>query len=79
MKFKNIRNKTSISQLESLGFYHDDFVIVLFDDGEVLCGKLSYIKEYSKLFDVVLILDRVYWGTKDMISAIGMVKVEFEA
>ena len=78
MKFKNIKDKTSIKSLECLGFYDGDYVIVFFDGGDVLCGNLNYITGYSTLFDTQLVLERIYWKTVDMSSAVGISKVVFE-
>ena len=78
MNFKKTRGKTSVKDLESLGFCDGDYVMVIFYDGRVLCGNLNYITEYSTLFDVQLVLDHVYWKVEDMSSAIGICKIVFE-
>ena len=78
MNFKRIRRKTSVKDLESLGFCDGDYVMVLFDDGRVLCGNLNYVTEYSTLFDTQLVLEHVYWKVEDMSSAIGICKIVFE-
>lgn len=78
MNFKSIQGKTSIKDLESLGFCDGDYVMVIFCDGRVICGNLNYITEYSTLFDVQLVLEHVYWKVEDMISAIGICKIVFE-
>ena len=36
MKFVKVKGKTTIVELEVLGFRNDDKVMVLFDDGRVL-------------------------------------------
>ena len=78
MKFKNIKDRTSIMSLENFGFYDGDYVIVLFDGGDVLCGNLKYITEYSTLFDTQLVLEHTYWKTVDMSGAVGISKVIFD-
>ena len=78
MNFKSIQGKTSVKNLESLGFCDGDYVIVLFDDGRVLCGNLNYVTEYSTLFDTQLVLEHVYWKVEDMSSALGIYKIVFE-
>ena len=78
MNFKSIQGKTSIKNLESLGFCDGDYVMVIFDDGRVLCGNLNYITEYSTLFDTQLVLEYVYWKVEDMNSAIGICKIVLE-
>ncbi len=78
MNFKSIQGKTSVKDLESLGFCDGDYVMVIFDDGRVLCGNLNYITEYSTLFDTQLVLEHVHWRVEDMSSAIGICKIVFE-
>ena len=78
MKFKSIQGKTSVKNLESLGFSDGDYVMVIFYDGRVLCGNLNYITEYSTLFDVQLVLEHTYWKVEDMSNAVGISKVIFE-
>ena len=78
MNFKSVRGKTSVNDLGSLGFCDGDYVMVIFDDGRVLCGNLNYITEYSTLFDTQLVLEHVYWKVEDMCSAIGICKIVFE-
>ena len=78
MNFKRIQGKTSVKDLESLGFCDGDYVMVIFDDGRVLCGNLNYVTEYSTLFDTQLVLEHVYWKVEDMNSAIGICKIVFE-
>ena len=78
MNFKRIQGKTSVKNLESLGFCGGDYVMVIFDDDIVLCGNLNYVTEHSTLFDTQLVLEHGYWKVKDMSSAIGICKVVFE-
>ena len=78
MNFKRIQGKTSVKNLESLGFCDGDYVMVIFDDGRVLCGNLNYVTEYSTLFDTQLVLEHVYWKVEDMSSALGIYKIVFE-
>ena len=78
MNFKSIQGKTSVKDLESLGFCDGDYVMVIFDDGRVLCGNLNYITEYSTLFETQLVLEHMYWKVEDMSSAIGIYKIVFE-
>ena len=78
MNFKRIQGKTSVKNLESLGFLDGDYVLVLFADGRVLCGNLNYVTEYSTLFDTQLVLEHVYWKVEDMSSAIGICKIVLE-
>ena len=78
MNFKIIQGKTSVKNLESLGFCDGDYVMVIFDDGRVLCGNLNYVTEYSTLFDTQLVLEHVYWKVEDMSSALGIYKIVFE-
>ena len=78
MNFKRIQGKTSVKDLESLGFCDGDYVMVIFDDGRVLCGNLNYVTEYSTLFDTQLVLEHVYWKVEDMSSALGIYKIVFE-
>ena len=78
MNFKSIQGKTSVKNLESLGFCDGDYVMVIFDDGRVLCGNLNYVTEYSTLFDTQLVLEHVYWKVEDMSSALGIYKIVFE-
>ena len=78
MNFKSIQGKTSVKNLESLGFCDGDYVMVIFDDGRVLCGNLNYATEYSTLFDTQLVLEHVYWKVEDMSSALGIYKIVFE-
>ena len=79
MKFVKVKGKTTIVELEVLGFRNDDKVMVLFDDGRVLWGTLNWVTEYSNMFQTQLtcdddILNRVV----DLASAVGMAKVEME-
>ena len=79
MKFVKVKGKTTIVELEVLGFRNDDKVMVLFDDGRVLWGTLNWVTEYSNRFQTQLncdndILNRVV----DLTSAVGMAKVEME-
>ena len=78
MNFKRIQGKTSVKDLESLGFCGGDYVMVIFDGGKVLCGNLNYVTEYSTLFDTQLVLEHVYWKVEDMSSTIGICKIVFE-
>ena len=78
MNFKSIQGKTSVKNLESLGFCDGDYVMVIFDDGRVLCGNLNYVTEYSTLFDTQLVLEHVYWKVEYMSSAIGICKIVLE-
>ena len=78
MNFKSIQGKTSVKDLESLGFCDGDYVMVIFDDGRVLCGNLNYVTEYSTIFDTQLVLEHMYWKVEDMSSAIGIYKIVFE-
>ena len=78
MKFVKVKGKTTIVELEVLGFRNDDKVMVLFDDGRVLWGTLSWVAEYSNMFETQLTLDNIFNRVVDLASAVGMVKVEME-
>ena len=78
MKFVKVKGKTTIVELEVLGFRNDDKVMVLFDDGCVLWGTLSWVTEYSNMFETQLTLDNIFNRVGDLSSAVGMVKVELE-
>lgn len=77
LNFTKIKDNISIVNLRSLGFEQNDDVMVLFDDGFVLYGKLNFIEDYETLFDVQLVLDWVCWKTRDMSCAVGIAKVGF--
>lgn len=78
MKFVKVKGKTTIVELEVLGFRNDDKVMVLFDDGRVLWGALSWVTEYSNMFETQLTLDNIFNRVVDLASAVGMVRVEME-
>lgn len=78
MKFVKVKGKTTIVELEVLGFRNDDKVMVLFDDGCVLWGTLSWVTEYSNMFETQLTLDNIFNRVVDLASAVGMAKVEME-
>ena len=52
--------------------------MVLFDDGRVLWGALSWVTEYSNMFETQLTLDNIFNRVVDLASAVGMVRVEME-
>ena len=79
MKFVKVKGKTTIVELEVLGFCNDDKVMVLFDDGRVLWGTLSWVTEYSNRFQTQLTCDNdIFNRVVDLTSAVGMAKVEME-
>ena len=79
MKFVKVKGKTTIVELEVLGFRNDDKVMVLFDDGRVLWGTLNWVTEYSNRFQTQLTCDGdIFNRVVDLTSAVGMAKVEME-
>ena len=78
MKFVKVKGKTTIVELEVLGFCNDDKVMVLFFFFCVLWGTLSWVTEYSNMFETQLTLDNIFNRVVDLASAVGMVKVELE-
>ena len=79
MKFVKVKGKTTIVELEVLGFRNDDKVMVLFDDGRVLWGTLNWVTEYSNMFHSQLTCDDdILNRAVDLASVVGMAKVEME-
>ena len=76
MQFVKVKNKVSIIDLEMLGFRDGDKVMVLFGDGRVLWGTLSWVTEYSKLFETQISFMSGFGGSEDLVGAVGMIKVE---
>lgn len=58
MKFVKVNG--TIDDVLDKGFYDGDHVVSLMSDGSVIHGRLTFITEYSTLFQVQITVDNSY-------------------
>ena len=73
MKFLKLED--TIVAYEKAGFSENDYVIALLADGEVRHGRLTFITEYTSLFEVQLLMEGYDYKTLDLCGA-SVSKVE---